>query len=123
GHRFHRKDPRAIRIGKLLDTAVQEGTISGNTVRLVRAVEQHFASSGRIVPMNIDGITAVVLLELGFPPALGRGIFILSRSVGICAHAWEQTQQGGRIKGPVPKEFGFNYDGPPKRPVPEEWKS
>ena len=44
--------------------------------------------------MNVDGATAVVLLELGFPAAMGRGIFILSRSVGICAHAFEQSQQG-----------------------------
>lgn len=123
GHRFHRIDPRAVRIGKLLDAAIQESTISGNIVRIARAVERHFEDGGRSVPMNIDGITAVVLLELGFPPALGRGIFILSRSVGICAHAWEQTQQGGRIKGPVPKDCGFNYEGPPKRMIPAEWQA
>ncbi|TFL10207.1 citryl-CoA lyase [Pusillimonas caeni] len=121
GHRFHRVDPRAVRIGKLLDAAIQEGVISGDIVRIARAVERYFEDSGRNVPMNIDGITAVVLLELGFPPPLGRGIFILSRSVGICAHAWEQTQQGGRIKGPVPKDCGFKYEGPPKRVIPGEW--
>ena len=55
--------------------------------------------------MNIDGATAVIYSELGFAPALGRGLFILSRSVGILAHAWEQTQQGGRIKGPMSPEF------------------
>jgi len=56
--------------------------------------------------MNIDGATAVIDCELGFPPELGRGLFVLSRSVGILAHAWEQTQQGGRIKGPVPPSVG-----------------
>ena len=61
--------------------------------------------------MNIDGITAVVLSELGFPPELGRGIFVLSRSVGICAHAFEQARQGGRIKGPTPPAAGFRYTG------------
>ena len=55
-----------------------------------------------VTVMHIDGATAVVLLELGFPPPLGRGVFLLSRVVGICAHAWEQTLQGGRIKGPLP---------------------
>ena len=43
--------------------------------------------------MNIDGITAVIFCELGFEPELGRGLFVLSRSVGILAHAWEQKQQ------------------------------
>jgi hypothetical protein len=54
----------------------------------------------------------VIYSELGFAPALGRGIFILSRSVGILAHAWEQTQQGGRIKGPMSTEIPYRYTGP-----------
>jgi citrate synthase len=68
--------------------------------------------------MNIDGATAVIYAELGFPPPLARGLFCLSRSVGILAHAWEQVQQGGRNKGPIPREFIWTYDGPPKRSVP-----
>lgn len=68
--------------------------------------------------MNIDGATAVVFAELDFPPTLGRGLFILSRSVGILAHAWEQTLQGERIKGPTPPRSGYTYDGVPPRPFP-----
>ena len=48
-------------------------------------------------------------------PALGRGLFVLSRSVGILAHAWEQSQQGGRIKGPMPPAIPYRYTGPPTR--------
>ena len=55
--------------------------------------------------MNIDGITAVIFCELGFEPELGRGLFILSRSVGILAHAWEQKQQGRRIMGRCRRRF------------------
>ena len=69
--------------------------------------------------MNIDGATAVIYTELGFPPPLARGLFCLSRSVGILAHAWEQTCQGGRNKGPLPREVIWTYDGPPPRPVPD----
>jgi citrate synthase len=39
----------------------------------------------------------------------------LSRSVGILAHAWEQQQQGGRNKGPIPPDFLYTYTGPPAR--------
>ena len=74
--------------------------------------------NGRRIPMNIDGATAVIYSELGFSPALGRGLFILSRSVGILAHAWEQSRQGGRIKGPMTPEIPFKYSGPPLRAVP-----
>jgi citrate synthase len=37
--------------------------------------------------------------------------------VGILAHAWEQMQQGGRNKGPMPREIPFTYSGPPRRPT------
>ena len=74
------------------------------------------AHKGGHIPMNIDGATAVIYCELGFAPELGRGLFILSRSVGILAHAWEQTQQGGRIKGPMPPEIPYRYSGPARRP-------
>jgi citrate synthase len=52
--------------------------------------------------MNIDGATAIIYAELGFPAPLARGLFVLSRSIGILAHAWEETGQGRRNKGPMP---------------------
>ena len=73
--------------------------------------------------MNIDGATAVIYSELGFAPALGRGIFILSRSVGILAHAWEQSQQGGRIKGPMSPEIPYRYTGPAPRTLDPEGRA
>ena len=73
------------------------------------------AMKKRHIPMNIDGITAVIFCELGFEPELGRGLFILSRSVGILAHAWEQKQRGQRIMGPMPKEIPYRYTGPARR--------
>ena len=68
--------------------------------------------------MNIDGATAVIYAELGFPAPLARGLFCLSRSVGILAHAWEQTGQGGRIKGPMPPQIPYRYAGSPRRDLP-----
>lgn len=93
--------------------------MTGEVAAIGRAVEDALAArKGKRVPMNIDGATAVVFAELGFPPGLGRGLFVLSRSVGILAHAWEQSQQGGRIKGPMPPSIPYRYDGSPPRPVP-----
>ena len=45
--------------------------------------------------MNIDDATAVIFCELGFPAPLGRGLFLLSRAVGLLAHAWEQMNGEG----------------------------
>lgn len=94
--------------------------MSGRYAAIARGVEDELAarSNGRRIPMNIDGATAVIYAELGFPAPLARGLFCLSRSVGILAHAWEQTGQGGRNKGPIPRGYLWTYDGPSLRSVP-----
>jgi citrate synthase len=120
GHRFHPVDPRAVRLSELVREARETGTVSGRYLVAGEAVQRVLSrGKARALPMNIDGITAVVLLELGFPSELGRGIFILSRSVGICAHAFEQSRQGERIKGPTPPGCGFTYRGPAPRALPD----
>lgn len=120
GHRFHPVDPRAPRLLQLVDEAARAGHVSGRFAAIARAVEDELAArkGGKRIPMNIDGATAVIYAELGFPAPLARGLFCLSRSVGILAHAWEQTQQGGRNKGPIPRELLWTYDGPAARPMP-----
>ncbi|RJF92369.1 citryl-CoA lyase [Noviherbaspirillum saxi] len=112
GHRFHPVDPRAIRLLALVDAAAKQGVVRGRYADIGRAVEAALAQrASSKLPMNIDGATAVVYGELGFEPAMARGLFILSRSVGILAHAWEQKQQGGRIKGPMPPDIDYTYTG------------
>lgn len=119
GHRFHPLDPRAPRLLALVDKAASEGVVSGRFAGIARAVEAELgAGRSKPIPMNIDGATAVIYAELGFPAPLARGLFCLSRSVGILAHAWEQTQQGGRNKGPIPRQYIWTYDGHPPRDVP-----
>lgn len=119
GHRFHPIDPRTPCLLALLDAARLAGTVPGRFLRIGRAVEAALGRGRtRPVPMNIDGVTAVIYSELGFAPELGRGIFILSRALGILAHAWEEIQQGGRLKGPMPRDIPYRYTGPARRAVP-----
>ncbi|HUW80107.1 MAG TPA: citrate/2-methylcitrate synthase [Acidocella sp.] len=70
--------------------------------------------------MNIDGATGVIYAELGFAPPLCRGLFVLSRSVGIRAHAWEQMQRNERNKGPLPRDATWSYTGPALRKLQED---
>ena len=113
GHRFHTpQDPRAPRLMDLVDKAVADGACTGAFSKIAGAIEAELAHrKGRPIPMNIDGATAVIYAELGFAPPLARGLFCLSRSVGILAHAWEQSQEGGRNKGPTPPKYRWTYDG------------
>lgn len=106
GHRFHPVDPRRDPLLALVDEAVAGRVVKGDYLRAGRAVESALSRGRtRTVPMNIDGATAIIYAELGFPAPLARGLFVLSRSIGILAHAWEETQQGRRNKGPIPRSI------------------
>jgi citrate synthase len=121
GHRFHPLDPRAPRLLELVDAAAKAGVVSGRFAAIGRAVETRLADkAGHPIPMNIDGATGVVYAELGFPPPLCRGLFVLSRSVGALAHAHEEMQSGERNKGPIPRHLIWDYTGPPPRDVPRK---
>ncbi len=113
GHRFHTPtDPRAPRLMALVAEAVDSDACEGIYMKIGQNVEAELLHRiGKPVPMNIDGATAVIFAELGFAAPLARGLFCLSRSVGILAHAWEQTQQGGRNKGPTPPGYRWTFTG------------
>ena len=114
GHRFHKPtDPRAPRLMELVDQALGQGACDGKFAQIAQQIETALhEQKGSAIPMNIDGATAVIYAELGFAPPLARGLFCLSRSVGILAHSWEQMNQGGRNKGPTPPHYRWTYEGP-----------
>ncbi|WP_042337346.1 citryl-CoA lyase [Paraburkholderia ferrariae] len=116
GHRFHPVDPRAGRLLALVDEQVAASVIAGRYARIARGVEVLLKQrKDKPVPMNIDGVTAVIYAELGFAPELARGVFCLSRAVGILAHAWEQRGRHERNKGPMPRQIPYAYTGAPER--------
>ena len=112
GHRFHKPlDPRAPRLMAMVRQAAASGSVSGQFADIAEAIQQEIGKQRKApIAMNIDGATAVIFCELGFAPPLSRGLFCLSRSVGILAHGWEQMQQGGRNKGPIPPNYLPAYE-------------
>jgi citrate synthase len=112
GHRFHPVDPRRDPLLSLVASAVRENAVPGRHLLAALAIERNLRTrDGRPVPMNIDAATAVIYAELGLPAPLARGLFVLSRTIGVLAHAWEETQSGRRIKGPVPPSIQPLYLG------------
>ncbi|MGF6760351.1 citrate synthase [Paraburkholderia sp. GAS33] len=121
GHRFHPVDPRAGRLLGMVDEAAAEGVVSGRYAAIGRAIEALLKQrKAKPIPMNIDGATAVIYAELGFAPELARGVFCLSRAVGILSHAWEQRGRGERNKGPMPRQMAYRYTGPATRHLEQE---
>ncbi len=104
GHQLHKdEDPRRSPMLRLIDSAIAAGEIKGTFARAALALEAALGrAKGRTLGLNVDGVTAIVYCELGLPPAAAKGLFCLSRGVGIVAHALEEMQSGTRIKGPCP---------------------
>jgi citrate synthase len=120
GHRFHPHDPRRDPLVRAVEKAVADGDVSGTYLSIGLEIERRLAvDRTRPVPMNIDGCTAIIYAELGFAPELGRGLFVLSRAVGVLAHAWEESGSGLRNKGPIPRPLLPVYAGEPPRPLPD----
>jgi citrate synthase len=110
GHRVHSTvDPR---VAVLFGLAEQAG-LSKDGVRFARALEDAIRDRIKPIPLNIDGALAAVLVDLGFPPPVGRLLFIIGRVAGLCAEVLEEhtREKPMRIKIPV------TYDGATARPV------
>jgi citrate synthase len=115
GHQLHKdEDPRRRPMLRLIDSAIAAGEIKGTFARAALALEAALGrAKGRTIGLNVDGVTAIVYCELGLPPAAAKGLFCLSRGVGIVAHALEEMQSGTRIKGPCPpRDDLVKYVGP-----------
>ncbi|TCO49956.1 citrate synthase [Kribbella antiqua] len=120
GHRWHPRDPRRDPLIKAVEDAVADGTVEGRHLEVALALETVLAEGSKPIPMNVDGATATIYAELGLPAELARGFFIVSRSVGLLAHAREQQLEGRRIKGPIPRGVIPTYIGHPPRSLQPE---
>lgn len=88
---LHGSDPRAPQV---LAVARDAGTF-GSHCRLASLIETELAASrgGRPVPMNLDGVSACVALDLGFDWRATRLFLLTPRSVSMGAHFLEEQAQ------------------------------
>lgn len=108
GHMVYSVDPRTQ---TLLKIAKKEGFF-GQYVLLALAVEKELQKrTGKVLPLNIDGIQAALLLELGFDPGLAKGIFIIGRTPGLVAHIFEEQTQEKPYRRLEESEIEYN-NGP-----------
>jgi citrate synthase len=91
---LHNADPRAPQV---LNIAQEEG-VFGAYCTLATRIEQEIAArreakGGRGVPMNLDGVGAAVILDLGFDWRTTRMFLLTPRSVSMGAHFLEEQAQ------------------------------
>jgi len=113
GHRIHTDDPRT----KRLLAMTQELGLAGRYVRIATMLEDRLAaSSGKKLPLNVDGAIAAVLCDLGFGTSVANAFFIMSRVAGMVAHIEEERHREKPMRRIHPSDH--EYDGPPPRDVP-----
>lgn len=117
GHQLHDDDPRVRRLYELAQSLIDEGEIEGKYLKIAEEYRLHLEQSKKKkITMNIDGVAAAIQCELSIPAEAAKGIFALSRGMGIVAHAFEELQNGALIKGPCPNRDDLvRYSGPAKR--------
>jgi len=112
GHRVHSNDPRTARLFELCS----EAGVSGPYLDTARAVERAFAAASKPLPINVDGAIGAVLAQLGFPPAVMNGLFMIARVPGLVAHVAEEQSREKLMRKIDP--VAHSYDGPETRSVP-----
>ncbi len=126
-HPQHIEDPRTVR---LLDLSDRLG-VSGQHVAMARAIEAATeAFWGRRIFLNGPGAVGAICLDMGFDTELIKGVFLLSRTVSLVAHTYEETRREKGWRGSTnasitqPLDLSLQrpefYDGPPDRPLPRD---
>ena len=109
GHRLYSIDPRTQRLIAL----AKELGFFGKYVKFALEVEEKLSTDAKKLPLNIDGIFAALLCEMGFNPKTGKGFFIVARNPGIVAHVVEEALREKPVRRL--RETDVEYDGPRPR--------
>ena len=112
GHPSHTDgDPRAVRIEAV---ATEAGFVSDRLDIYKRIHAEFVRQTGKTnIPINIDGMMAAVLPEMGFTPDEITVLAMLSYLPGIAAHVLEEINDGVPLRI-IPPTHSV-YEGPPKR--------
>jgi len=81
GHRIYDIDPRA----QLLFKLARQQKISEEFIEIAEILEKTLKSAkGKPIPVNIDGAIASILCTFGWNSNLGKAVFIIARTPGLC---------------------------------------
>lgn len=113
GHPFHKPDdPRPPRLFQI----AEEAGHSGRYVQLLRGLAAELdRAAGRHLTINATGAIAALLLEIGVPTSIMRGVAVVSRAGGLAGHLVEEAER------PVAREiWRMTEHGVPYEPPQED---
>ena len=80
--------------------------------KIMYGVEYGKYDVGAAPRIDLDRMVAEDIINLDKYNIIAESEQMPYCTVGALAHAWEQTQQGGRNKGPTPPAYRWTYTGP-----------
>lgn len=93
GHPHHSVDPR---VPVLLRISKEKG-VYGDHCAMLESIETELeAALGRRIAINIDGVSAALLSDLGLDPRLARPLLMTPRTLSLAAHFIEEQDQGNK---------------------------
>jgi citryl-CoA lyase len=108
----HGPDERAV----VLERVLRAHRRWGEAGDIYTAIHREWCRrTNKELVINVDGMLAVALTELGFPPVEMAGVAALSFLPGIVANAVEEITAGVKIRQ-IP---GLRYTGPRRRHLPK----
>lgn len=107
GHKLYKgDDPRTVKLAEI----AKETGFDGKYVKFAQSISEEFKKRDKSLPLNIDGIIAALLCEMGFDAKVGKGIFIIARIPGLVAHVVEEATREKPVRRL--EEDEVEYDGP-----------
>lgn len=124
-HPQHIRDPRTARLLEISDRL----GVSKTYVAMARAIEAATEEPwGRRIYLNGPGAVGAICLDMGFDTELIKGVFLLSRTVSLVAHTYEEAHREkgwrGSANAPIVQPLDLSlqrpefYDGPRDRALP-----
>ena len=107
GHKIYKEeDPRVKQLLSLCQKEKFTSMFIDEALKIEKLLEE---KKGKKICLNVDGFMAAVLLEMGFSPEAGRGVFIIARTPGLVAQAVEEKEN----EKPVRRvdEEDISYEG------------
>ena len=90
GHKVYKEaDPRTKQLLAICEEEKFESMFITEVLAIEKALEE---KKGKKICLNVDGMMAAILLEMGFSSEAGRGVFIIARTPGLVAQAVEEKE-------------------------------
>lgn len=115
GHRVYKEsDPRTEALFRLAKELALFGDHSRLALRVAEAIGK---TKGKSLALNVDGAQAALLSDLGFSWRQVQSLFIVGRSLGLCAHAAEELESSKPLGYVKAAPAAVEYSGLPPRPM------